>query len=258
MISLSNIIKSPAPLNKKKVINVQSIDVSFFNTIGDGSEQTLEILEQTLKEKVKEAQIQADNIIAQAQTDYERVQQDIETQTENFKTKCQKAYEEQFSKGYKDGFGQGENDGKVSYQERIVMANHVVEKADLAYKEYLSQAESEILLLALKASETIIHSTLESEPDKWMHLVKKVVSEVREQETIKITVSPKWFELVTDHRKELAAFVQEAQLLIFVDEDLTDSQCYIETPFGKIDASVDSQLTVMKTKLLELMEDEAE
>ncbi len=48
----------------------------------------------------------------------------------------------------------------------------------------------------------------------------------------------------------------QASLSIFPNKELAKYSCIIETPFGQIDASIDTQLTELKTKLIDLLEED--
>ena len=56
--------------------------------------------------------------------------------------------------------------------------------------------------------------------------------------------------------KDLFSFVSLYN--IFPDDDLKETDCIIESTFGRIDASVDSQLHELKLKLLQILEGEME
>lgn len=60
---------------------------------------------------------------------------------------------------------------------------------------------------------------------------------------------------MTGGREELAEiFPPDVPFLIFVNEDLNDTECYIETNHGRIVVSVDEQLKELRSKLIELLE----
>ncbi|WP_165886902.1 flagellar assembly protein FliH [Scopulibacillus darangshiensis] len=251
---MSNVIKAPASMYRKRVLDIHSVNPRHLYGAEEHNNMT-DRLELTLSERVRMARNEANDIIAGAQADYERKQQDIKRQEEQLIEKSDVIYKEQHALGYQDGFKKGQDEGLASCCDKLKEANSIVRRAETAYKEYLQQAEPQILSLAIMAAETIMNTTLSSEPEQWLPIIKKVLGEVREMETIKIIVPPVWFPVVNDQREELAAYAQGAQLLVFVDGDLNENKCYIETPFGKIDASIDSQLRVLKAKLLELLEE---
>ncbi|MFC7392549.1 flagellar assembly protein FliH [Scopulibacillus cellulosilyticus] len=245
---MSNVIKMPDFLFEKKHLSlikeepaVQQFDID--------DEYAL-----AASPLLKKAHDEAQEIITKARLEYDQIQKNIQEQEEAFKEKCKAVYRKHCERGYDDGFNHGKKEGKALYKEKIDKANRIISCAEAAYGDYLSRAEPDILSLAVRIAETIINTALEEKPECWMSLVKKAVAGVKEQDAIQITVPPKWFELVISHQKELLSLVRGARLQIFADEQLEEHMCYIETPFGKLDASVDSQLTVMKQTLLEMME----
>ena len=76
-----------------------------------------------------------------------------------------------------------------------------------------------------------------------------------ERKEIKLYVASTYYPLVTCGREELAEiFPPDVPFLIFVNEDLNDTECYIETNHGRIVVSVDEQLKELRSKLIELLE----
>lgn len=80
---------------------------------------------------------------------------------------------------------------------------------------------------------------------------------MREQSEVKVYVHPFYYEMLVQQKDELrAVFNQPTDIFIYPDEQLTENGCVIETPFGRIDASVDTQLQQIKQQLLERLEEE--
>ncbi|MBM7644356.1 flagellar assembly protein FliH [Scopulibacillus daqui] len=237
---MSNVLKLPIFLRSKRQLSLTKVDHDKFEN-GENAGKA-EMFESNDHSQVKKIDLEA-------QRKYKQMQA-------AFKEKCEAAYQEQRQKGYNDGLLEGKKEGQALYKEKINQANQLISDAEEAYGEYLSKAEPEIMRIALRIAESIINTTLEEEPERWMPLIKKAVAKVKEQKSITITVPPERFKLVLDHQKELSSLVCGANLQVFADEQLDSHECHIETPFGKIDASIDSQLKVMKQTLSEMMEAE--
>ncbi|RHW39647.1 flagellar assembly protein FliH [Lysinibacillus yapensis] len=163
----------------------------------------------------------------------------------------QNAYEQGFQQGYEEGMTKAHAD----MQESLALANRVIEDSKVMANQYREEQEYVILELAIAAAERIINTTLEKEDEVFLSIVKKGLKEAREMKEIKIYVSPVYHALLTQHRSELVEiFPTDVPLFIFVDDELMDTQCYIETNHGRIVLSVDQQLSELRLKLNEILD----
>ncbi|WP_175444143.1 flagellar assembly protein FliH [Alkalicoccus daliensis] len=177
-------------------------------------------------------------------------------QEEFIKSEAENAYhsaaEEGFQKGYQDGI----DEAQKQVDEYLRKASEIVDLSQLDYQKRIEEAEPVILELALKISEQIIGESLQSDNKKWVSLVKQAVNEVREQDPIKIYVHPYWYETTLNQQEELKeAAMHAAELTIYPDGQLSENGCVIDTPFGKVEATVDMQLAEIKRFLFEKLKE---
>lgn len=255
-MSLSNLLKSMQPKGEKKLIQLTAVIDPYLNQLNSAMSE--EKIEASLSSKVEAARQEAQAVLAKAQSEYKEMRNKMREEEEAAQKKREQIYEQKAAEGFEKGFAEGKEEGRRTFSEKVDQANNAIDNANQVYKDYLAQAEPAILELAMKVAEKIIGASLRENEDEWLSLVKSALKDVRDQRTIKITVPPAWFGVLSDHYPELAAFVQDAKLLLYADADMDDNDCTIETPFGKIDASVDSQLAVIKARLSELMEEQAD
>ncbi|WP_144700781.1 flagellar assembly protein FliH [Fictibacillus phosphorivorans] len=172
-----------------------------------------------------------------------------------WKKKLEAAYEQAKNEGYDAGFQKGVEQGHESWASQL---NEVKSSMDTLRQEYhnvLSEAEPQMIILAMAAAEKILGKKLQETPETWISIVKQLVKEAREFEEIKLYVPPQWFELTQNYREELKNMLQStATLFIYPDENLIENGAIIEFPFGKIDATLDVQLKEIREKLLEQLE----
>ena len=70
-----------------------------------------------------------------------------------------------------------------------------------------------------------------------------------------IHVHPNQYEFLLSKKEEiLSIFTQDTNLVIYPDSDLSEGSCLIESPTGRIDAGIDTQLTEIKNALIESLE----
>ncbi|WP_232304270.1 flagellar assembly protein FliH [Jeotgalibacillus campisalis] len=173
--------------------------------------------------------------------------------TEEKRVIQQEAYEKAFGQGYEEGREKGYTDLFHSLEE----AKKIVSSAKEALYEHIERNEQVILELAIQTAQKILAQTLEDEPDRYLAVVKKAIKEVREMKEVKIYIAIAQYSLLHQERDELLAiFPVDVQLSIYPEDELEPYQCYIETTQGRIDLSIDTQLTQLKLKLTELLGEE--
>jgi len=259
MTSLVNVIKSVNKTwDEAKVIQIQPMiqPQEFVNDESADVDESSLKLKQLEIEIIQKAREKAKELIEQANEEIQKKKEALMKEEESLHEKISDALEEARVKGYQDGFEAGRSDGLKSVEDLIQEAAKIVDSAREDYFEKLERSELEIIHLAVKIAEKIIGKTIANDPDAWSQLVKTALKEVREHENIKIFVHPKKYELTIDQKKMLAAVLHDSMdLYIYPDDELEENACIIETSFGTIDASVDSQLTEIKKQLLQIVEE---
>ncbi len=207
--------------------------------------------EQRLQQKEKEMEKR----LRAAEEELQLAREKIKKEEQEAEKKLQVAFQQAEETGYQAGFEKGVQDGFLSYEQKINEAKEVIQTAKNDYHLYLEKAEPVILELALAIAKRIVHHELQDE-DKWMQLVKEAVQEVKEQKEVAIYVAPTQYPLLKNRQQEMESILPYAkELIILPDAELTDNACFIETPYGRIDASVDSQLEELKRQLHERLKE---
>lgn len=162
-------------------------------------------------------------------------------------------------RAYDEGFQQGIEEGRLKAEanmsEDIKMANNTIIQSKINAAQYLQEQEEVILEIAIRSAEKILGITLEENHERFIDVVRKGLKEAREMKEIKLYVSPRYHKLISEHRNELSEmFPVGVPFMIFVNEDISDSDCYIETNHGRIIVSIDQQLNELRAKLGEILE----
>ncbi|MGX1900342.1 flagellar assembly protein FliH [Thermolongibacillus altinsuensis] len=256
MILLSKVIKAPFAhtySDNKKVIQIKNL----LSPPHEQQEQTERQSDEQAFLLVEEAKQQAQHIRHEAEAYYQSVQQQILQEQQAWEQEKQQWIEKAQREGYERGLQQGKEEGLQQYQQLLNQAKRVIDSANQQFYDMLQSADETILLVALKVAERIIGERLNENKEHFLSLVKQVIKEVREHEEVKIYVHPSYYDLLIRQKDELKAlFSQEAHLFIYPDQDLPETGCVVESPFGRIDASVDTQLEQLKAQLLERIEGE--
>lgn len=257
MISLSRIIKSRQAQredSRKVTIKVRPFD--FFQAGNEDEEQGLHHFQSG--EFLNHAKQEAEMLILEAQQQAQAIAAGIQKERENWENEEKLMYIEQAQKeGYQQGVEDGIQKGYNEIAGEVAYAKDVVESSKKDYRQHIESSETVILDLAMKVAAKIIGSEIEKDDASFLSIVKNAIKEVRDYREVQLHIHPVHYQSILSHKEELIAiFPRDTELYIFPDDELEESSCIIESEKGRIDASVDSQLEVIKTKLTELLEGE--
>ncbi|KFZ43342.1 flagellar assembly protein FliH [Anoxybacillus flavithermus] len=255
MILLSKIIKAPFArtcTEQRAVIEVKKLMPDMQQEEHEPHDETTI---QHVQMIIEQAEQQAAHIRQEADMYYASVQQQIAEEQRQWEEQRSEWINEARQEGYEIGLEQGRQEGFQQYMEAIREAKKIVQSANEQFYHILESADETILLVACKVAERIIGERLDENKEHFLGLVKQVIKEVREHEEVKMYVHPTYYDVVVRQKDELKAlFSQDIHLFIYPDETLAETSCIVETPFGRIDASVDTQLEQLKLQLLERIE----
>ncbi|MEB1810087.1 MAG: flagellar assembly protein FliH [Bacillaceae bacterium] len=259
---MSKIIKSsytrPEPIGTK-TISVKKIKPLGLNEESLTTEVEEEIhtqVEEQAKLLLEQSQYQAEQLIQEAENNAKAIREQLEQEQQYVYNELEQLKQEAKQQGYDDGYQQGLEAGRLQYEEALVQAANIIQASKNDYAEVIEQAQPTIIELAFTISEKLIGTTFDQNSEAWTKLVQKAILEVREQDEVKVYVHPDWYERTLQHKNELITLLSHSEkLYIYPDPQLREHGCIIETPFGRIDASVDSQLTELKHVLLEKLKE---
>ncbi|NPC92574.1 flagellar assembly protein FliH [Bacillus sp. WMMC1349] len=249
MISLSNIIKqrlSSIPEIKRRTISIKEVKTSKEEEelLGEPDPQLL----------LHQAKQEANQLLEKANLELEQTRRQIDEEKTNWDTERQALIEQAKEEGFEAGFEHGKADAHKTYQSYIENANAIVSSARQDYEEKIEQSAEEIITLAVSLAKKVWHQKTDDK-EAFIELVKQVLAEIKEFDDISIYVDPEYYEMVRSQKSELQQLLQYGtHLAIYADEKAAKGTCYIETAFGRIDASIDTQLEQLKQKLLALLE----
>ena len=151
----------------------------------------------------------------------------------------QEAYEKSFAQGEKDGFEFGEKKA-IKVIENI---ENLFNEMSSLKKEILKRHEKEILDLIFIIVEKIIHYRTSSVEGIVKEAVLNALNLVVEKNKIILNVNPEDYDYVDKLRPELFKKHKELKS-ITVTSDLSISRggCFLETPYGDVDAGIETQL----------------
>jgi flagellar assembly protein FliH len=255
---LSSIIKSQftnGHSQKEKAINIKKFNSA---QVAQQQELTHEQFQLQTERLVEEAAAKAESMERQAKEMLAQMKSQIKKEQQQWEEEKRIITEETRRRGYEEGFLQGKQEGLAEYRSLIREARAIVDTIRQDYYSYLEASEEVILQLGVQIAQKIIGEQLTESPEKLLSLVRTAIKEVREHKEIHLFVSASSYPFVHDHKEELMMLLNgETNLFIYPDLEIADTSCIIESSFGRIDASVDSQLDEIKKRLSEMLKEDA-
>ncbi|HWO77954.1 MAG TPA: flagellar assembly protein FliH [Bacillus sp. (in: firmicutes)] len=248
---MSKILKRATPLSnlqQQKIIGVQSFYTQQI-------EQKIEEDPRKIAQKmIADAKLEADQIIQNAILQRETAQKELEQAKADWAVEREQLKSLAKTAGYEAGYQEGLNKGYEQVQTLIQQANSIVNQAKQDYHTHLVASERTIVELAVQIAEKIIGEQL-NDDEAYISYIKQAIEQVKNQKTVYVYVHPDHYETLMQIKQELKLILPaEADIYIYANPELTSSGCYIETEGGKLDASVEVQLTQIKSHLLEWLE----
>ena len=163
----------------------------------------------------------------------------------------QEAYEKSFAQGEKDGFEFGEKKA-IKIAENIEnLFNEMTRLKHDVSKQY----EREIIDLIFAVAEKIVHYEVRSKESVIRNAIFEALEAAVEKSKVVFNVNPDDYDYVEKLRPEL--FKQNKGLKSIVvtsDPAVSRGGCYLETPYGNIDATIESKLEKIYQCLQESVE----
>ncbi|WP_187118396.1 flagellar assembly protein FliH [Massilibacterium senegalense] len=253
---MSKIIKRQHAVKHDQGITIQVRSLELAHEEASEHDISIENANIAYQEMLEQAQREVNEMHEMVNQQVEQARQMIDLEKQQWEEERQQWVEQAKQEGYEIGYAQGLEIGQNEYVEKIEQAKQLILLAKEDYYKHIEQAELDIVSIGLKAAEKIIGHQLEEENTVWIDIVKQVIHEVRDQDIVKLYVHPNQYEWTLKHQQELKDFFKlNTELYIIPNVDLQEYGCVVESPFGQIDATIDSQLKELKRKLLEKLEE---
>ncbi|MEW6605878.1 MAG: FliH/SctL family protein [bacterium] len=188
----------------------------------------------------KDKVIKAPVILAQERA--EKIIEQANKEVEMIKSQAEKEKELAITQGYEKG-----------YQEGLAQVTELLLKAKEERKRWFTSAEPKLVELSIKIAKKIIGQELNLDQWKITTIVKEALQAVKEQERIIIRVNADDIEKLKVRKNDLLNTLEKARDIEFkTDSEIALDGCVIETEIGRIDAQIDTQLSVIEKTLLSL------
>lgn len=218
----------------------------------DSSDQTL------LSSKIHEARKKSEEIIQEAEQQSQQLLETAQKQAEELKQSAQaEGYELGQQTGYQEGFERGLQEGlEKARQESESMKQHalqIIQEAHAEIQQYQSQKKDELLELAVRMAEKLVHDQLEQSRDGVLSMAKPFLYQLdKEEEFVTLSVHPDSVSIVKEHLDEVKAINPGTRFMVLPDADLEEHGLIIESTRAVVDLQIKKQLDAMLKELKEM------
>ncbi|MCX7746996.1 MAG: FliH/SctL family protein [Clostridia bacterium] len=196
---------------------------------------------------VAKAREDAEMIIKEAQYEAMRLIENTQQEMEEFKRNVE---EEARQQGYEHGF----TEAQKQYQDLIQEAEITREHAMMEYKQILEGIEQDAVSVILEVARKVIGAEISFNKEDLLYLVKEAFEHCTHRESVTLKVSPDDYAYLTQNKDKLLSMVQGmGDLEIKKDASLSVGACILETPYGSIDAGVNTKLKKIEEAFRELI-----
>ena len=202
------------------------------------------------------AQIQAEEILADARRDAERIRKqardDADRETENV---LARAREEGYAEGYAQGMARANEESKQLREEQARRLEEEVhrfmEHAGTALDRQMDQSVDDLRDLALAVAEKVVCVSLKSSADVISRMIQTAIDKRKKKEWVHIYISEcdakRLSQIPASLSAALSALSSRVRIIPMADDE--SGTCIIEMPDEIVDASAATQLHNLRTIL---------
>lgn len=207
-----------------------------YNTQEKGGKNRFFSLETGSEKKLEFIPLEALENVGNKERKAEEALKNTQEKTTNLE---EEAYEKGFAQGEKDGFELGEKKA-IKVLENIERLFNEIN--DLKY-DILKRYEKEILNLIFAIAEKIIHHEVRLNETAIKDAIFNALELAVEKSKVTFNVNPEDYEYVEKLRPDLFnQFKELKSIIVTSDPSISRGGCFLETPYGNIDATIESKL----------------
>jgi flagellar assembly protein FliH len=208
--------------------------------------------------KTQSSEKEAESVINAARAEAEKIINDARNEANKMLEEAQEKIEQHMleieQKAKEEGYRNGEQLARQHYQTLLDEAEDIKQQAQKVYKDTLAGLESDIIDIIIDVSRKIIGMELEHNRDTIISLVGTAITGCSPSNGIIVRVCPDDYDYLCDNRDELLRYSEDIhEITIIKDNALNRGDCHIETGFGSIDASVETQISAVERAFKELL-----
>lgn len=186
-------------------------------------------------------------------TSYQQVIKDIEAKLlKEAKEKAiyieREAYEKGFSQGEKHGFEVGRQRFEILIQHFRNLLEEIIRKREELFESF----KKDLLRLVLIVTERVIHKELSFCSEAIEETLREAFRYIVNNQQVIIHLNPLDYKYISSH-PSIISFIGEGlnEIKLIEDPNITRGGCYLETFFGDVDATIETQFSKIESFIWE-------
>lgn len=167
----------------------------------------------------------------------------------DYEQKLKAAGKESYEKGFSEGLKKGIEIESGKVQSALKSLAAAMGEFEKSKREFISVSEKELMNLVIAAAESIIHSEVTVNRDVVCSILNAAMRKILDRDGVRIKLNPEDYRYITGEKPE--ALDPECLRKSSLVEDGTVSRggVIIETLFGEVDASIETQMQELRQAL---------
>jgi flagellar assembly protein FliH len=238
---LSKIIKA-GRLHQTETCRVEPPEPRLF-FIQESEGETEETKDELVAEENVDPEVCAELIIADAKQKAEALLEQAKAEVEELKSAAQQ-------EGYQAGYGFGLEAAKKENSQEKEEILKLRQEAEQGYRQRIWESEGEILKLACEIAEYIIRTSISSQHDSWLVMVREAIAKIAGANELLIKVSPQDEALLVENLSSIREqLIESGPIRVEADPSLKPGDLWIETNIGQVDARISQQISTVLQEL---------
>lgn len=210
------------------------------------------------EQKTQNPEEEAEAVINAARTEAEKIINDARNKANEMLEEAKEKIEQHMidveQKAKEEGYRNGEKLARQHYQTLLDEAEDIKKQAHKVYNDTIAGLESDIVDIIIDVSRKIIGMEFEHNRDAVISLVVTAIKGSSPSNGVVVRVCPEDYDYVSENKDELLRYSEDIhEITIKKDNALNKGNCLIETGYGSIDASVETQLAAVERAFRELL-----
>ncbi len=241
-------------INKKKFITEDFFQSSgktkfapMFTADGINKKSYEEQLDEYYNKRKEEIEIELSNYFNEKKAEADKI---LKEAVENSEKLLREKEREGFDKGYKEGFDKGY--GEIIEKESLNFEKfgQLIKTLSLKEKELVNGAEKQICNLIVKLAEKIIKKEVETESKEILfNNIRETLKKLVDKNEITIYVSNEDYSFLVKNKDKIKDAFDMENVKILKSDKISSGGVIVESSFGTLDATLESQLSEFEQML---------
>jgi len=228
-------VQIKVPLNYQNIKKIKEPEVDFDSCVNEKSEILNKKIENE-KAILERAHKEAEEIIRQAELEAAKILEDAREKGFQLMAEIE---EDSRQKGFEKGY----EEAKMQYEDLLQEAELIRENALKEYREMLQGIEKDALNVIIDISKKVIGTEISMNKDRLLEMIAQAFERCSNRENITLKVSSADYDFIVENKDRILSMVEGiGQLDIVKDQALKLGALILETPYGSVDAGMDTKL----------------